>query len=172
MGGLLSTVNILLWRSLASLCAACEQGLCRPQLSVITGRGNHSQGGVARIRPAVIDYLTNKHYRYSYRHTQWNKLITRAWRHHPHPPLLLSLHLLGSLSQSLASCWSLWSKKLVYWIHRAMEENNSLCLSVSLSQKRGVFPSGKPECTIYIFFFIVFLALQKYLNDFFKSFRV
>ncbi|KAI3352421.1 hypothetical protein L3Q82_005381 [Scortum barcoo] len=40
----------------------CEQGLCRPQLSVITGRGNHSQGGVARIRPAVIDYLTNKHY--------------------------------------------------------------------------------------------------------------
>lgn len=43
----------------------CEQGLCRPQLSVITGRGNHSQGGVARIRPAVIDYLTNKHYRFS-----------------------------------------------------------------------------------------------------------
>uniref|UniRef100_A0A3Q4AX51 Uncharacterized protein n=1 Tax=Mola mola TaxID=94237 RepID=A0A3Q4AX51_MOLML len=44
---------------------ACEQGLCRPQLSVITGRGNHSQGGVARIRPAVIDYLTNKHYRFT-----------------------------------------------------------------------------------------------------------
>ncbi|XP_071397189.1 NEDD4-binding protein 2 [Centroberyx affinis] len=42
-----------------------EQGLCRPQLSVITGRGNHSQGGVARIRPAVIDYLTNKHYRFT-----------------------------------------------------------------------------------------------------------
>ncbi|XP_067353163.1 NEDD4-binding protein 2 isoform X2 [Channa argus] len=41
----------------------CEQGLCRPQLSVITGRGNHSQGGLARIRPAVIDYLTNRHYR-------------------------------------------------------------------------------------------------------------
>ncbi|XP_029997074.1 NEDD4-binding protein 2 isoform X2 [Sphaeramia orbicularis] len=45
--------------------ADCEQGLCRPQLSVITGRGNHSQGGVARIRPAVIDYLTNKHYRFT-----------------------------------------------------------------------------------------------------------
>ncbi|XP_014887830.1 NEDD4-binding protein 2 [Poecilia latipinna] len=45
--------------------AECEQGLCQPQLSVITGRGNHSQGGVARIRPAVIDYLTNKHYRFS-----------------------------------------------------------------------------------------------------------
>ncbi|KAK5617632.1 hypothetical protein CRENBAI_002548 [Crenichthys baileyi] len=45
--------------------ADCEQGLCQPQLSVITGRGNHSQGGVARIRPAVIDYLTNKHYRFS-----------------------------------------------------------------------------------------------------------
>ncbi|XP_029291759.1 NEDD4-binding protein 2 [Cottoperca gobio] len=43
----------------------CEQGLCRPQLSVITGRGNHSQGGVARIRPAVIDYLTNKRYRFT-----------------------------------------------------------------------------------------------------------
>uniref|UniRef100_I3JR45 NEDD4 binding protein 2 n=1 Tax=Oreochromis niloticus TaxID=8128 RepID=I3JR45_ORENI len=43
----------------------CEQGLCRPQLSVITGRGNRSQGGVARIRPAVIDYLTNKHYRFT-----------------------------------------------------------------------------------------------------------
>ncbi|XP_061565360.1 NEDD4-binding protein 2 [Cololabis saira] len=42
-----------------------ERGLCQPQLSVITGRGNHSQGGVARIRPAVIDYLTNKHYRFT-----------------------------------------------------------------------------------------------------------
>lgn len=45
--------------------SACEQGLCRPQLSVITGRGNHSQGGVPRIRPAVIDYLTNNHYRFT-----------------------------------------------------------------------------------------------------------
>ncbi|XP_034044687.1 LOW QUALITY PROTEIN: NEDD4-binding protein 2 [Thalassophryne amazonica] len=43
----------------------CEQGLCQPQLSVITGKGNHSQGGVARIRPAVKDYLTNKHYRFT-----------------------------------------------------------------------------------------------------------
>lgn len=43
----------------------CERGLCRPQLSVITGRGNHSQGGVARIRPAVLDYLTNKQYRFT-----------------------------------------------------------------------------------------------------------
>ncbi|XP_053711199.1 NEDD4-binding protein 2-like isoform X2 [Synchiropus splendidus] len=42
-----------------------EQGLCRPQLSVITGKGNHSQGGVARIRPAVIDYLNNRHYRFT-----------------------------------------------------------------------------------------------------------
>ncbi|KAM3864868.1 NEDD4-binding protein 2 [Diretmus argenteus] len=45
-----------------------EQGLCRPQLSVITGRGNHSQGGMARIRPAVIDYLTNKKYRFTEPH--------------------------------------------------------------------------------------------------------
>lgn len=43
----------------------CERGLCRPQLSVITGRGNHSQGGVARIRPAVLDYLTHKQYRFT-----------------------------------------------------------------------------------------------------------
>ncbi|XP_074551293.1 NEDD4-binding protein 2 [Halichoeres trimaculatus] len=43
----------------------CEQGLCQPQLSIITGRGNHSQGGVARIRPAVLDYLTSKHYRFT-----------------------------------------------------------------------------------------------------------
>uniref|UniRef100_A0A3Q3J3L8 Smr domain-containing protein n=1 Tax=Monopterus albus TaxID=43700 RepID=A0A3Q3J3L8_MONAL len=47
----------------------CERGLCRPQLSVITGRGNHSQGGMARIRPAVIDYLTNKRYRYTHVYT-------------------------------------------------------------------------------------------------------
>ncbi|KAG9259932.1 NEDD4-binding protein 2 [Astyanax mexicanus] len=42
-----------------------QQGLCRPQLSIITGRGNHSQGGVARVRPAVQDYLKSQHYRYS-----------------------------------------------------------------------------------------------------------
>lgn len=69
---LLNTVNIPFHspsQPLASLCTACEQGLCRPQLSVITGRGNHSQGGVPRIRLAVIDYLTNKHYRYLHIHT-------------------------------------------------------------------------------------------------------
>ncbi|XP_061101924.1 NEDD4-binding protein 2 isoform X2 [Conger conger] len=42
-----------------------QQGGCRPQLSVITGRGNHSQGGVARIRPAVIDYLTTRKYTFT-----------------------------------------------------------------------------------------------------------
>ncbi|KAM4707712.1 LOW QUALITY PROTEIN: NEDD4-binding protein 2 [Discoglossus pictus] len=36
----------------------------KPYLSVITGRGNHSQGGVARIKPAVIDYLTNHDFRF------------------------------------------------------------------------------------------------------------
>lgn len=41
-----------------------HQGLCSPQLSVITGRGNRSQGGVARIRPAVLDYLKSHHYSY------------------------------------------------------------------------------------------------------------
>ncbi|XP_059409965.1 NEDD4-binding protein 2 [Carassius carassius] len=42
-----------------------SQGLCQPQLSIITGRGNRSQGGVARIRPAVLDYLKNHHYSFT-----------------------------------------------------------------------------------------------------------
>ncbi|XP_051054467.1 NEDD4-binding protein 2 isoform X2 [Phodopus roborovskii] len=37
----------------------------KPYLSVITGRGNHSQGGVARIKPAVIKYLTSHCFRFS-----------------------------------------------------------------------------------------------------------
>ncbi|XP_053560013.1 NEDD4-binding protein 2 [Bombina bombina] len=37
----------------------------KSHLSVITGRGNHSQGGVARIKPAVIDYLKNHDFRFS-----------------------------------------------------------------------------------------------------------
>ncbi|KAM9678987.1 NEDD4-binding protein 2 isoform 2-T3 [Trichechus inunguis] len=37
----------------------------KPYLSVITGRGNHSQGGIARIKPAVIKYLTNHSFRFS-----------------------------------------------------------------------------------------------------------
>ncbi|XP_068134570.1 NEDD4-binding protein 2 [Hyperolius riggenbachi] len=36
----------------------------KPHLLVITGRGNHSQGGVPRIKPAVVDYLTNHDYRF------------------------------------------------------------------------------------------------------------
>ncbi|XP_061535547.1 NEDD4-binding protein 2 isoform X1 [Phycodurus eques] len=54
-----------LGRILHDKTADCEQGLCRPQLSVITGRGNHSQGGVARIRPAVINYLKSTRYRFT-----------------------------------------------------------------------------------------------------------
>ncbi|XP_009582569.1 PREDICTED: NEDD4-binding protein 2-like, partial [Fulmarus glacialis] len=34
----------------------------KPYLSVITGRGSHSQGGVARIRPAAIRYLTSHNF--------------------------------------------------------------------------------------------------------------
>ncbi|XP_045690096.1 NEDD4-binding protein 2 isoform X1 [Phyllostomus hastatus] len=37
----------------------------KPYLSVITGRGNHSQGGVARIKPAVVKYLTSHSFRFS-----------------------------------------------------------------------------------------------------------
>ncbi|KAM3940422.1 NEDD4-binding protein 2 [Leptodactylus fuscus] len=36
----------------------------KPHLLVITGRGNHSQGGIPRIKPAVIDFLTNHDYRF------------------------------------------------------------------------------------------------------------
>ncbi|NXY44439.1 N4BP2 protein, partial [Ceuthmochares aereus] len=35
----------------------------KPYLCVITGRGSHSQGGVARIRPAAVRYLTNHNFR-------------------------------------------------------------------------------------------------------------
>ncbi|NXM86078.1 N4BP2 protein, partial [Oenanthe oenanthe] len=35
----------------------------KPYLTVITGRGSHSQGGVARIRPAAIRYLTSHNFR-------------------------------------------------------------------------------------------------------------
>uniref|UniRef100_A0A3Q1FF34 NEDD4 binding protein 2 n=1 Tax=Acanthochromis polyacanthus TaxID=80966 RepID=A0A3Q1FF34_9TELE len=41
-------------RVLEEKTAEYKQGLCRPQLSVITGRGNHSQGGVPRIRPQIL----------------------------------------------------------------------------------------------------------------------
>ncbi|NXB19654.1 N4BP2 protein, partial [Rhagologus leucostigma] len=37
----------------------------KPYLSVITGRGSHSQGGVARIRPAAIRYLTSHNFRFT-----------------------------------------------------------------------------------------------------------
>ncbi|XP_038647306.1 NEDD4-binding protein 2 isoform X2 [Scyliorhinus canicula] len=37
----------------------------KPYLSVITGRGCHSQGGVARIKPAVIDYLKTHNFRFT-----------------------------------------------------------------------------------------------------------
>uniref|UniRef100_U3JJL3 NEDD4 binding protein 2 n=1 Tax=Ficedula albicollis TaxID=59894 RepID=U3JJL3_FICAL len=37
----------------------------KPYLIVITGRGSHSQGGVARIRPAAIRYLTSHNFRFT-----------------------------------------------------------------------------------------------------------
>ncbi|NXO83772.1 N4BP2 protein, partial [Sitta europaea] len=37
----------------------------KPYLTVITGRGSHSQGGVARIRPAAIRYLTSHNFRFT-----------------------------------------------------------------------------------------------------------
>ncbi|NXV02077.1 N4BP2 protein, partial [Cettia cetti] len=40
-----------------------QQAGGKPYLIVITGRGSHSQGGVARIRPAAIRYLTSHNFR-------------------------------------------------------------------------------------------------------------
>ncbi|XP_030917217.1 NEDD4-binding protein 2 isoform X2 [Geospiza fortis] len=42
-----------------------QQSGGKPYLSVITGRGSHSQGGVARIRPAAIRYLTSHNFRFT-----------------------------------------------------------------------------------------------------------
>lgn len=38
---------------------------CLLALQVITGRGRHSAGGVARILPAVLRYLTEAGYQFS-----------------------------------------------------------------------------------------------------------
>ncbi|XP_048243454.1 NEDD4-binding protein 2-like isoform X2 [Haliotis rufescens] len=35
-------------------------------ITVITGQGHHSQGGIDKIRRAVIDYLDDRSYTYSY----------------------------------------------------------------------------------------------------------
>ncbi|KAJ7326680.1 hypothetical protein JRQ81_016439 [Phrynocephalus forsythii] len=43
----------------------CSQAGGKPYLYVITGRGNHSQGRVARIKPAVMRYLTSHKFRYT-----------------------------------------------------------------------------------------------------------
>ncbi|KAJ6655385.1 hypothetical protein lerEdw1_005443 [Lerista edwardsae] len=37
----------------------------KPYLCVITGKGNHSVGGVARIKPAVMKYLTSHKFRFT-----------------------------------------------------------------------------------------------------------
>ncbi|NXO26658.1 N4BP2 protein, partial [Cisticola juncidis] len=42
-----------------------QQAGGKPYLIVITGRGSHSQGGVARIRPAAIRYLTSHNFRFT-----------------------------------------------------------------------------------------------------------
>ncbi|XP_015273829.1 PREDICTED: NEDD4-binding protein 2 [Gekko japonicus] len=43
----------------------CSQAGGKPYLYVITGKGNHSLGGVARIRPAVIKYLGSHKFRFT-----------------------------------------------------------------------------------------------------------
>ncbi|NXC66442.1 N4BP2 protein, partial [Anhinga anhinga] len=50
-------------RVLQEKCEEYQQTGGKPYLSVITGRGSHSQGGVARIRPAAIRYLTSHNFR-------------------------------------------------------------------------------------------------------------
>uniref|UniRef100_A0A6J0SZQ3 NEDD4-binding protein 2 isoform X1 n=1 Tax=Pogona vitticeps TaxID=103695 RepID=A0A6J0SZQ3_9SAUR len=43
----------------------CSLAGGKPYLYVITGRGNHSQGRVARIKPAVMRYLTSHKFRFT-----------------------------------------------------------------------------------------------------------
>ncbi|XP_033017124.1 NEDD4-binding protein 2 isoform X2 [Lacerta agilis] len=43
----------------------CNLAGGKPYLYVITGKGNHSQGGVARIKPAVMKYLTSHKFRFT-----------------------------------------------------------------------------------------------------------
>ncbi|NWI33928.1 N4BP2 protein, partial [Sula dactylatra] len=52
-------------RVLQEKCEEYQQTGGKPYLSVITGRGSHSQGGVARIRPAAIRYLTSHNFRFT-----------------------------------------------------------------------------------------------------------
>ncbi|XP_015717872.1 NEDD4-binding protein 2 isoform X2 [Coturnix japonica] len=42
-----------------------QQSGGKPYLCVITGRGSHSQGGVARIKPAAIRYLNSHNFRFA-----------------------------------------------------------------------------------------------------------
>ena len=42
-------------------CSPSKRG-CKV-ISVITGRGNNSRGGQARIKPAILEYLKKKNYR-------------------------------------------------------------------------------------------------------------
>ncbi|KAM5340413.1 NEDD4-binding protein 2 isoform 2-T4 [Glossophaga mutica] len=58
----------------------------KPYLSVITGRGNHSQGGVARIKPAVIKYLTSHSFSSQ---SGWDALETEDRARRQLPSLLL-----------------------------------------------------------------------------------
>jgi NEDD4-binding protein 2 len=48
---------------------ACIQAVDPPlrprHLTVVTGRGKHSEGGRARLKPAVLNYVKQKGYRFS-----------------------------------------------------------------------------------------------------------
>ncbi|KAL4230773.1 NEDD4-binding protein 2 [Mactra antiquata] len=50
--------------ALNRIIAQKERDRCK-QLTVITGRGSHSKGGVAKLRPYVIDYLNKNKYNYT-----------------------------------------------------------------------------------------------------------
>ncbi|XP_068536251.1 NEDD4-binding protein 2 isoform X1 [Anas acuta] len=52
-------------RVLQEKCEEYQQTGGKPYLCVITGRGSHSQGGVARIKPAAIRYLTSHNFRFT-----------------------------------------------------------------------------------------------------------
>ena len=62
---LFAVANLLVIRDVvAEMCGKPATGTCQSELIVMTGRGRHSHNGVARLRPAVIAFLTTNNYQY------------------------------------------------------------------------------------------------------------
>ncbi|EDO49717.1 predicted protein, partial [Nematostella vectensis] len=63
-------------RALSERLTHQESSKNRPRyISVVTGRGNHSRGGKAKIKPAVLEYLRQ----HDYRHEQLHPGLVRVY---------------------------------------------------------------------------------------------